>query len=80
VPLGWQGGSGNHTRLHTPLGGQAPLQALWAVPDDVHLRTLPYRSAQEKPVVNPVFPLRDTGEAHRRMDTGERFDKPVLIL
>jgi len=30
--------------------------------------------------VDSSFPLRDTGEAHRRMDTGERFDKPVLIL
>ena len=80
MPLGWQGGSGNHTRLHTPLGGQAPLQALWAVPDDVHLRTLPYRCAQEKPVVDRVIPLRDIGQAHRRMDSGERFDKLGLVL
>lgn len=38
-----------------------------------------YEAGRLKPVVDSVFPLRDTPAAHRRMDEGQQFGKIVLV-
>ncbi|OGB97486.1 MAG: hypothetical protein A3G35_07655 [candidate division NC10 bacterium RIFCSPLOWO2_12_FULL_66_18] len=38
-----------------------------------------YEVGRMKPVVDSVFPLRDTAAAHRRMDEAQQFGKIVLV-
>jgi len=38
-----------------------------------------YEAGRLKPIVDRVFPLRQTAEAHRRMDAGDQFGKLVLV-
>ena len=38
-----------------------------------------YEADRLKPVVDSIFPLRETSAAHRRMDEGQQFGKIVLV-
>ncbi|MEK6716380.1 MAG: zinc-binding dehydrogenase, partial [candidate division NC10 bacterium] len=38
-----------------------------------------YEAGRLKPVVDSVFPLRETPAAHRRMDEAQQFGKIVLV-
>jgi zinc-binding alcohol dehydrogenase/oxidoreductase len=36
--------------------------------------------ARAKPILDQVFPLKDTAKAHQRMEAGQQFGKIVLSM